>query len=80
MATEKQANIARNTHKDLLDTLGAHSIGVGTVTKKGKKTFAVVAYTDSKDAKMPEHLEITDKGKSLKVPLVVQVEGKFKLE
>lgn len=80
MATEKQANIARNKHKDLLDTLGAHSVGVDQVTQQGKKTFAVIAYTEKKGPKMPEHLEITEKGKSLKVPLVVQVEEKFKLE
>lgn len=80
MATEAQANIARKKHSDYLDKLGAHAIAVNEITHKGKKTFAVVAYAEKQPDNVPDHLEVKVGIKTFKVPLVVNIAEKFKLQ
>ena len=46
MATEKQANLAREKHLNFLGDIGAHAIAVDQIMQNGKKTFAVIAYTE----------------------------------
>ncbi len=80
MATEKQANLAREKHSGYLDKMGAHAISVNEIIQKGKKTFAVVAYAEKQPENVPDHLEIVVGNKTLKVPMRVKVAEKFKLE
>ena len=80
MATEKEANMAREKHLGYLDKMGAHAITVNEITQSGKKTFAVVAYAEKQPDNVPDHLEIAVGNKTLNVPLVVTVASKFKLE
>jgi len=78
MASEKQAQLAKEIHLDFLDKLGAHSVLVDKIDVDGKKTFAVIAYTDKKLKKTPpQHLEIEDGTRKLNVPVVFTVEEKF---
>ncbi len=79
MATEKQAQLAKNKHLDFLDKMGAHSVLVDKINIDGKNTFAVLAYTDKKLKNAPLHLQIESGKKILNVPLVVSVEEKFKI-
>lgn len=79
MATEKQAQMAKNKHLDFLDKLGAHSVLVDKVNIDGKITFAVLAYTDKKIKNVPLQLQIESGKKTLNVPLVISVEEKFKI-
>jgi len=80
MATEKQANLAREKHADYLDKLGAHTVAVNEITQNKKKTFAVVAYAEKVPDNAPDHLEIEQGNKTMNVPLVLNVAKKFKLE
>lgn len=79
MATEKEANQARDAHASLLKRLGVHSIGVDQVEQNGKKTFAVIAYLE-KARELPTDLEISSGQKKKKVPLVQKIAGAFKPE
>lgn len=79
MATEKQAQMAKNKHLNFLDKLGAHSVLVDKVNINGKITFAVLAYTDKKLKNAPLQLQIESGKKTLNVPLVISVEEKFKI-
>jgi hypothetical protein len=80
MATEKEANLAREKHSDALRNLGAHAIAVDQVQRKGEKTFAVVAFFDEKPEKVPQKLTVKTGKKTLEVPLVARVSEKFKPE
>lgn len=74
MATEKEANLAREHHSDFLRQLGAHSIGVDEIKRKGEKGFAVIAFFNKKPTKpIPETLEVKSGKRTLDVPLVAQI-------
>ena len=81
MANEREANRAREQHSDLLRELGAHAIAVDEISRKGEKTFAVVAYFEKKPAAgFPAALEIKSGKRALEVPLVARVVEKFRPE
>jgi hypothetical protein len=80
MATEREANLAREEHSDFLRKLGAHAIAVDEVKRKGAGTFAVIASFEKKPKEAPKTLEVRKGNRTLKVPLVVRVEEKYKLE
>jgi hypothetical protein len=80
MASEKDANLAREQHSDLLRSLGAHAIAVDQVKRKAGKTFAVVAYFASKPRAVPKKLEVRRGKATLQVPLIARVQEKFQLE
>ena len=72
MANEREANLAREQHSDLLRKLGAHSISVET--SQGEKGFTVIAFFDKKPPKdIPETLEVKSGGKTVEVPLAAEV-------
>lgn len=74
MATEREANLAREQHSDLLVKLGAHSIAVDEIGRKGDKGFAVIAFFDKKPSKpVPKTLEVKSGKRTLEVPLVVEI-------
>lgn len=77
MATEKQANLAREQHSDSLLGLGVHSIGVDEIDKEGTKTFAVIAYTEKKSSDLPSHLEVKSGNKTFRVPLITKLAKPF---
>lgn len=82
MATEKEANKAREQHSDLLQSLGVHSIGVDLVGKKSAGKFAVIAYVDKQKhtKELPSELTILSGKKEIKVPVVPHVADQFKPE
>ncbi|HEY5746108.1 MAG TPA: hypothetical protein VIU12_08540 [Chryseolinea sp.] len=80
VATEKEANIARNKFSTSLRNLGAHAIGVDQIKLRGKNTFAVIAFVDKKSGNVPNSLDIVVGEKSLKVPLVLRLAERFKAE
>jgi hypothetical protein len=80
MATEKSANLAREEHSDYLVGLGAHAISVDQIEEDGKKAFAVTAFVEKKTKDLPDELEVKAGNKTIKVPLLVQVQEKFKPE
>ena len=74
VASEKEANRAREEHSEHLRRLGAHSIAVDEIGRGGGKSFAVVAYFSQQPAgPIPETLEVTSGGRTLFVPLVAQI-------
>jgi hypothetical protein len=82
MATEKEANLARNQHADRLAKMGAHSIAVDSVKQAGKKTFGVIAYVQNEQdaGGFPSHLSLKIGNKELQVPLQTKVSSPFKAE
>ena len=81
MASEKEANIARDKFSVELKELGAHAISVDEVERNGKKTFAVVAFFEKKaNADKRDSLELSVGKKKLNVPLVIRIEEQFKIE
>lgn len=80
MATEKTANRAREEHADYLVGLGAHAISVDQIEEDGRTSFAVTAYVEKKTKDLPDELEVKTGNRTLKVPLLVQVQEKFKPE
>ena len=80
MATERDANQAREKHSDYLRKLGAHAISVDEVRRKGEATFAVIAWFEKKPAEVPKTLQVRRGKVKSEVPLVVKVAGKFQLE
>lgn len=74
MASEKEANRARDEHSEYLRRLGAHSIAVYKIKGRGEKSFAVIAYFARKPAgPIPQTLEVTSGKRKLAVPLVAQI-------
>lgn len=74
MASEREANRARDEHSDFLRRLGAHSVAVYEIEARGHKGFAVIAFFARKpEGPLPESLEITSGKRKLAVPLVAQV-------
>ena len=80
MASEMEANAARDQHSEFLRRLGSHAIAVDEVSVKGEKTFAVVAHFAEKPPNVPRSLEIRSGTRTLEVPLVARVTKKFRAE
>jgi Cys-tRNA synthase (O-phospho-L-seryl-tRNA:Cys-tRNA synthase) len=80
MASEKEADIARDQYSDFLLNLGAHGITIDEVKRKGETTFAVVAFFEKKPEGVPDTLKIQRGKKTLEVPLLTRVTEKFKPE
>lgn len=80
MASEKEADLAREQHSDFLRNLGAHGITVNEIKRKGEKSFAVVALFEEKPDDVPDMLKVLSGKKTLEVPLVARVTEKFKPE
>jgi hypothetical protein len=71
MASEKEANLARERYSDFLRKHGAHAISVDQVRYR-ERTFVVVAFFAKKPANLPTSLEVTSGKTNLKVPLVAR--------
>lgn len=80
VASEKDADLARQTHEAFLRDLGAHGITIDEIKRKGSKSFAVVALFENEPVQMPDTLEIRKGKKTLTVPLVARVTEKFRPE
>ncbi|MCM3872922.1 MAG: hypothetical protein ND895_19755 [Pyrinomonadaceae bacterium] len=80
MASEKEADLAREQHSDFLTDLGAHGVTIDEVKRKGEKSFAVVAFFEQKPDEVPDTLKIQSGKRTLEVPLVARVTEKFKPE
>lgn len=81
MATEKDANKAREKHSDFLRSLGAHAILVDEIKRGGEKTFGVIAFVEEKPSEPPpSELEIESGGAKKKIPLAVRVTPMATLE
>jgi len=78
MASEKEADLAREQHSDFLLNLGAHGITIDEVKRKGEKSFAVVALFEEKPDEFPDTLTVQHGKKTLEVPVVARVTEKFK--
>lgn len=79
MATEQEANQARNEYSDFLRQLGAHAIAVDTIGKSTNE-FAVQAFFEKKPKEVPKALAVTRGKKKLEVPLVAKIQRKFRPE
>ncbi len=74
VASEKEANLARQQHSDSLRRLGAHSIGVDKCKGKGAAGFAVIAFFERKPSKtVPQTLQTKSGQRTIAVPLVVEI-------
>ena len=80
MASEKEADLAREQHSNFLEELGAHGITIDEVKQKGGKSFAVIALFEEKPEEFPETLTVQSGKKTLEVPVVARVQEKFKAE
>lgn len=81
MATEKEANQAREKHSDYLRKLGAHAILVDKVRRGKKDTFGVIAFCEKKPSELvPSELEIESGGEKKKIPFAVRVTPMATLE
>ena len=87
MATERQARRARDLHQDKLMSCGAHALSVEPLQGEAggeAKSFGVVAWVQHKPRKkrasIPQILKIKEKGRTLKVPLMVRESKPFQLE
>lgn len=80
MASEKEADLAREQHSDFLLGLGAHGITIDEVNRKGEKSFAVVALFEEKPKEVPDTLTVQKGKRTLEVPLVARVTEKFRPE
>ena len=78
MASEKQANKARELYSDLLVKRGAHAIGVADGQRYGKSGFVVVVYAASRTSpKIPHKLKGDLDGKPFEVDVVTVVTEPF---
>jgi hypothetical protein len=80
MATEKEANKAREQFYSLFESMGIHSLGVDEVGKKGSGLFCVVAFVEKPNRKIPAELTIMISRKKVMVPVRVELSRKFKAE
>jgi len=84
MATERQAKRARDKHQKKLIKSGIHALSVEPLPESLKKEgqpFGVVAWVHDKPRKpLPPALSIKERGKTVKVPLVVRESKPFQLE
>ncbi len=78
MASEKQANKARELHSDLLVKRGAHAVGVAEGEIYGKSGFVVVAHVaPNSRQKMPDKLKGDLNGKPFEVDVVTEASEPF---
>jgi hypothetical protein len=78
MASEKQANKARELYSDLLVKLGAHAIGVVDGQPYGKSGFVIVVYVATHTRpKIPNKLKGDLDGKPFEVDVVTEVTEPF---
>ncbi len=82
MATENEAHRAREQASESLRQLGAHAIAVDKckLNNRSTPTFCVIAFFEQRPTNIPETLPATLRNKTVEVPLVVRVAGKFKPE
>jgi hypothetical protein len=80
MASEEEANLAREQHGDYLSDLGAHGITIDEIQQKGEQSFAVVAMFEQKPKDVPDTLKVKRGKRTLEVPLVTRIAEKFKAE
>lgn len=81
MASERDANAAREKHAKALEAIGAHAVAVDNIEHEGKRTFGVIAYVSTPPSKPPpETLAVTRGGKTVKVPLRVKTQPRFQAE
>jgi hypothetical protein len=87
MATQRQAQRARDLHQDKLAASGAHALSVEPLTgQAGNKarSFGIVAWVHGKGKKspvsLPSALPIVERGKTVNVPLMVRESKPFQLE
>jgi hypothetical protein len=81
MATEKEANQAREEHSDYLRNLGAHAILVDKIKRGKQNTFGVIAFCEEKPSEPPPaELEIESGGEKKKIPFAVRVTPMATLE
>lgn len=81
MATEKEANKAREAHSDFLRKSGAHAILVDKVKRsQSEDAFGIVAFYQELPDELPDDLEIEIRGKKKKVPLKAKVTPMATLE
>jgi hypothetical protein len=78
MASEKQANKARELYSDLLVKRGAHAIGVADGQPYGKCGFVVVVHVAPHTSpKIPDKLKCDLDGKSFEVDVVTEITEPF---
>lgn len=81
MATEEEANHARELHSDLLAKRGAHAVGVAEGRDYGKPGFVLVAYVDPRgDHDIPKSIETKRAGKSFQIDVVTKPSEPFQQE
>ena len=80
MASEKEADLAREQNSDFLAGLGAHGVTIDEVKRKGERSFVVIALFEQKPDEVPDTLEVQIGKRTLQVPLVARVTEKFKPE
>ena len=78
MATEKEANRAREQYAELLRERGAHAISVENTDEP--TAFAVIAFFDKKPRNLPRALKITTRKGTREVPVVARIAERFKPE
>ena len=76
MATERQARLARDQHQQRLVKGGVHALSVERLGRK----FGVVAWVKQAKGKIPEALDIVDRGTKVQVPVVIRKSEPFQLE
>jgi len=81
VATEKEANEAREAHSKFLRESGAHAILVDKVKRTtGEDAYGVIAFYQELPDDLPDALEIDIRGKKSKVPLKAKVTPMATLE
>jgi hypothetical protein len=80
VATEKEANLARERHAEKLRSLGAHAITVEEFPRGEKRTFGVVAMFEEKPRGVPKTLDVEVGKKTVAVPLRVAKAERFRPE
>ena len=80
MATEKEANKAREQYYHLFESMGIHSVGVDEAGKKGSGLFCLVVFVEKPNKKIPAEVMIMSGRKKIMVPVRVELSRKFKAE
>jgi hypothetical protein len=81
VATQKEANKARETHSKFLRESGAHAILVDKVKPgRSEDSYAVIAFYQELPDDLPDALEIEISGKKREVPLKAKVTPMATLE
>lgn len=81
MASEKQANKARELYSDFLVEKGAHAIGVAQGQQYGKRGFVVVAHVaPGTSENIPKKLKGNLEGKPFEVDVVTEASEPFRPE